>query len=136
MTCPSGQEAVVQAGRKAQRYTCAFDDAVCRGCPLRDQCPTKKLKRKPLRILRFSLVDLRIAKQRHDVATSGKGKNIRAAVESTVRSVIHPFGGHLCKLPVRGMMRVTHMIILSAAMVNVRRIASYVASTLEICLNT
>jgi hypothetical protein len=49
----------------------------------------------------------------------------RASIESTVRSVIHPFGGHLCKLPVRGRHRITNMIVLSAMMVNIRRITGY-----------
>ncbi|RKX87965.1 MAG: hypothetical protein DRP59_12625, partial [Spirochaetes bacterium] len=53
--------------------------------------------------------------------------NIRASVESTVRSVIHPFGGHLCKLPVRGAERIKTMTILSAAMVNIRRITGYLS---------
>ncbi len=46
--------------------------------------------------------------------------NKRVSIESSARSVIHPFGGHLCKLPVRGLYRVTTMIILSGMMVNVR----------------
>ena len=40
-------------------------------------------------------------------------------------SVIHPFGGHLCKMPVRGRFRVNYMLVLSAAMVNIRRIYRY-----------
>ena len=49
--------------------------------------------------------------------------NRRASIESTVRSVIHPFRGHLCKMPVRGKSRVATVTVLSAAMVNVRGIA-------------
>ena len=57
--------------------------------------------------------------------------NIRASVESTVRSVIHPFGGHLCKLPVRGKERIKTMTILSAAMVTIRRITEYLSPNNE-----
>jgi len=48
-------------------------------------------------------------------------------VESTVRSVIHPFGGHLCKLPVRGAERIKTMVTLAASMVNIRRITGYLS---------
>lgn len=132
MTCPGGQTGIPQEARKPNRFSCVFDDTVCTSCPLRDQCPTKNLKRKASRLLRFSYTDLRIAEQRRDVATSGSQKNIRAAVESTVRSVIHPFGGHLCKLPVRGRSRITIMVILSAAMVNIRRISAFTLNMVEI----
>jgi len=43
----------------------------------------------------------------------------------TTRSVIHPVGGHLCKLPVRGQHRITTLMVLSAMMVNIRRITGY-----------
>ncbi len=43
-------------------------------------------------------------------------------MENMGRSVIHPFGGHLCKIPVRGKIRIAQMVILSVAMVNIRRI--------------
>ena len=81
--------------------------------------------KKPIRILRFSSDDFRAAKQRKACRESCKEKNIRASVESTVRSVIHPFGGHLCKMPVRGRIRIHQMIVLSAAMVNIRRITAH-----------
>src|SRR5208337_840989 len=50
-------------------------------------------------------------------------RNLRAAVEATVRSVKHPFPAG--KLPVRGKFRVACMMIGSAAVSNVRRIQRY-----------
>lgn len=123
--CPQGENGTLETGKSPDRYSAGFDATKCSTCPLQDICPTKKLKRKPLRILRFSQSDLRSAAQRRQVQTQGKEGNIRAAVESTVRSVIHPFGGHLCKMPVRGRFRIENMIILSAMMVNIRRIGTY-----------
>ena len=77
-------------------------------------------------VYRFSDTNVRVAQQRRQLAESGKeAMNMRASVESTVRSVIHPFGGHLCKMPVRGKARVTTMAVLSGAMVNIRRITYY-----------
>jgi hypothetical protein len=54
--------------------------------------------------------------------TRGSGNNLRAAIESTVRSVTHPFGGQTGKLPVRGQVRITQVLICSGLMVNLRRI--------------
>jgi hypothetical protein len=124
MKCPGGQSGEIRKGSKPDQYSCGFCVCVCVSCPLQNHCPTKCLK-KPIRIIRFSIKEMRIAFQRKQVATQGSEGNIRAAVESTVRSVIHPFGGHLCKLSVRGKFRVSCMIILSALMVNIRRIASF-----------
>jgi hypothetical protein len=124
MECPGGQTGKIRKGSKPDRYSCGFCVEVCGSCPLRDHYPTKCLK-KPIRIIRFSIKEMRTAFQRKQVATQGREGNIRAAVESTVRSVIHPFGGHLCKLSVRGKFRVSCMIILSALMVNIRRIAAF-----------
>jgi len=52
-----------------------------------------------------------------------EGKNHRAAIEGTVHQVKHPFPAG--KLPVRGLFRVTCMMVASAAMANVRRIHHY-----------
>jgi len=52
-----------------------------------------------------------------------EGRNLRAAVESTVRQVKHPFPAG--KLPVRGRFRVTCMVIGSAMTANIRRIQRY-----------
>ena len=77
-------------------------------------------------MLRFTTTELRGAATRKQVAQTGKEiTNKRASIESTVRSVIHPFGGHLCKLPVRGQPRITTMMVLSGMMVNIRRITGY-----------
>jgi len=82
---------------------------------LKDKCFAKKLKKKDLSVIRFSNDSIRVANQRKQFS----------AVESTLRSVIHPFGGHLCRMPVRGKLRIKTMTILSATMVNIRRITEY-----------
>ena len=51
----------------------------------------------------------------------------RSSVEITVRSVIHPFGGHPYKMPVIGKERITTMVILSTIMINIRRITEYLS---------
>jgi hypothetical protein len=121
--CPGGQRVDVRAGRKRGRFLADFDQTVCETCTLRDQCPTQSVKRRAKRVLRVQARAVQVARLRQRVArTRGRGKNRRAAVESTVRSVTHPFGGQAGKLPVRGQIRVTQVVTCSALMVNVRRI--------------
>lgn len=59
-------------------------------------------------------------RRRHSLNHQKEGRNLRAAVEATVREVKHPFSAS--KLPVRGRFRVTCMVIGSATTSNVRRI--------------
>jgi hypothetical protein len=126
IVCPQGQSGHIRQGNKDDRYTAGFSADTCERCPLVAQCPAKRLKKRPSFVLRFTTTDLRVAATRKQVAETGKEiVNKRASIESTVRSVIHPFGGHLCKLPVRGRHRITNMIVLSAMMVNIRRITGY-----------
>ena len=123
--CPNGIPGEIKKG-KPGNYSAAFDSKSCEVCPLKDKCFAKKLKKKDLSIIRFTDDNVRVALQKKQFNNEGKDNlNIRASVESTVRSVIHPFGGHLCKLPVRGKERIKTMVILSSAMVNIRRIAGY-----------
>jgi hypothetical protein len=126
VSCPRGQRVEVKAGRRAGRFLAEFDQTRCESCLLADQCPTRPLKRRPVRELRVRDRQVQVAQLRQRAAqTRGTGNNWRAAVESTVRSVTHPFGGHTGKLPVRGHIRITQMLVCSALMVNLRRIWRY-----------
>ncbi|MEA1910477.1 MAG: transposase [Spirochaetota bacterium] len=128
--CPNGITGEIKQG-KPGRYSAGFDSSTCEACPFKDKCFAKKLKKKDLSIIRFTDDNIRVALQRQQFEENKDNLNIRASVESTVRSVIHPFGGHLCKLPVRGIERIKTMTILSAAMVNIRRITGYLSSDNE-----
>ena len=121
VTCPHGLHVPVTPGRKAHRFCAAFQAPDCENCPRVKQCPTKRLKRKPERVLRFSQheVDLALRRQRSAQARAS-GQDLRAAVEATVRSVKHPFGNG--KVPVRGKPRVSIVMLGSALMSNLRRI--------------
>lgn len=122
--CPQGQDVEVQSARKEGRFTALFDPDICQTCPLFAKCPTQPLRRKPKRVLRVTQRQVHIA-HRHANRRQAKssGRNLRSAVEATVRSLKHPFGNG--KLPVRGKRRVSMMMIASAAMTNVRRIWRY-----------
>ncbi|MDA3955230.1 transposase [Oceanispirochaeta sp.] len=126
IVCPQGFSGEVRPTKTEHRFTAGFDGSDCEVCPMKEDCPAKRLKKRNLFVLHFTTSDVRVAQQRMQVAECGrKVLNKRASVESTVRSVIHPFGGHLCKMPVRGRHRITNMTILSAMMVNVHRITRY-----------
>ncbi len=132
VVCPHGQRAAIRPGRKEHRYLAYFDTAICSDCPFANQCPTEPLKRQPGHVLRFSQpeTDLALRRKRSaDVRAAGHTvpvscrENLRAAAESTMRSVKHPFRNG--KLPVRGKPRVSMVIVASAAMTNIRRIHGY-----------
>jgi hypothetical protein len=130
VTCPHGQQAEITAGRKEGRYRAAFDSSGCGDCPLRDQCPTEPLKRRPENVVRFSQQDVNVALRRQRCADERASKqHLRPAVEATVRAVKHPFGNG--KVPVRGKPHVGMLMIGSAAMSNVRQIHRYQRSLEE-----
>jgi hypothetical protein len=123
VTCPGGQKAEVRTARKAGRFVAYLDQPGCETCPFAEGCPARPMKRRDGRSLNVSSRQVQVALLRQRAAkTRGKGNNWRAAIESTVRSVTHPFGGQTGKLPVRGQIRVAQVLICSALMVNVRRI--------------
>lgn len=122
--CPQGQTVEVRAARKAGRFTALFDRAGCARCPLAAHCPTKSTHRKPGRLLYCNQQQVNVAHRcENQRQASASGRNLRSAVEATVRSVKHPFRDG--QVPVRGKTRVSMMMIASAAMTNVRRIWRY-----------
>lgn len=126
ITCPQGQTVPVTPSGKPQRFAAEFASAVCQTCPLytTGRCPPQPDNRR--RSLRLTFTQAEVEKaQRHrrSRAEHHPGSNLRAAVESTVRSLKHPFPDS--KLPVRGLFRMTCLIVASAAMTNVRRIQRY-----------
>lgn len=121
--CPGGQRVEVRAGRTVGNHLADFDAALCQACPWVGKCPTDPKKLRPARVLYVKTSQVRVARMRQRATWARKpGNNWRAAIESTVRSVTHPFGGQAGKLPVRGKCRVSQMILSSALMVNLRRI--------------
>ena len=72
LVCPQGYSAEVRDGRAAGRYSARFDGTICEGCPLRDQCPANRLKKRNLYVYRFGDTDVRVAQQRKQLAESRK----------------------------------------------------------------
>ncbi|MDQ7028289.1 MAG: transposase [Ardenticatenia bacterium] len=121
VVCPQHAVAEVRRSRSGKSFAAEFDETQCAACPLQAQCPAKARQRKGGQVLRFTWQDLRRT-ERHRQARAQRetGRNLRAAVEATVRSLKHPFAGG--KVPVRGRFRVACMVIGVAAVVNIRRL--------------
>ena len=127
ITCPNSQSVPVLPGRKADRFYARFDPESCKSCPDQHRCPTSPRKRDPYRRLLFSQKDVLVAIRRRAFEDHKEtGRNLRAAVEATIKLVKKPFSAG--KLPVRGLFRVSNLITASAVMVNVRRIQRHLGA--------
>lgn len=124
VTCPNGQTAGVNLSQRGKSYQADFCLEVCAACPLQEQCPSQEMRRERVRRLRFTAKEWQRAKRiRRSAQHQGKARNLRAAVEATIGSLKHPFPAG--KLPVRGLFRVTCMVIGVAAVINVQRLHRY-----------
>lgn len=123
ITCPQGQRVPVELSSRGCSYRADFDPSVCLTCPfhLEERCPARPGKKRPTFRLNFTKKQMAASQRRRKMRQSKlDGKNPRAAIEGTIREVKHPFRSG--KLPVRGLFRMTCLMIGSAAMTNVRRI--------------
>jgi len=124
VTCPEEQTVAAQTSSQKKAFVAHFASEVCQNCPLVDRCPTRPGKRDGRYHLRFTRSEAHSSeRRRRSQEYSKEGRNLRAAVEATMRSVKHPFPAG--KLPIRGRFRVACMMIGSAAVSNVRRIQRY-----------
>ena len=124
ITCSQGKNVKVQSSSRKKSFVAHFDEERCRTCPFSSVCPAKPGKRDPRRHLRFTQAQANVAQRcKRSQIHLKEGRNLRAAVEATVRQVKHPFPAG--KLPVRGQFRVARRVIGSAAMSNIRRIQRY-----------
>jgi len=126
ITCPREQTVPVQTSSQQKAFVAHFAVEVCSTCPLVGKCPAQPGQRDPRHHLRFTQAEAHASERRQRSHEQHKeGRNLRTAVEATVRSVKHPFPAG--KLPVRGKFRVACMLIGSAAVSNLRRIQRYQA---------
>jgi hypothetical protein len=126
VTCPAGQTGSIRWGREGRALVADFDPAICQACVFHQtgRCRAKPGKRDPRFHLEFYLAEVRTAQRRQACrAQKLTGTNLRVAVEATMRVIKHPFPAG--KLPVRGLFRVTALLIGSALMTNVRRLHAY-----------
>jgi hypothetical protein len=130
ITCPGKQSAAVQHSNQKKGYVAHFEAEVCQGCPFLSKCPAQKGKRDERWHLRFTQEQARMSQRRRKSRLRQKeGRNLRAAIEATICSVKRAFPAS--KLPVRGLFRVTCLMIGSALMSNIRRIKRYLDALLK-----
>jgi hypothetical protein len=121
VTCPTGQTVAVTSGRTARTLLAEFQAVICRDCPLQGQCPSKLLRRRQTRVLRFSQQQVDLARRiRRSDATNASSSNRRASVEATVWSAKCRFPR--CKVPLRTKPCVARYVFAASAMVNIRRL--------------
>jgi len=124
VTCPHGQTEIAHPSNQKKAFVAHFTAEVCSKCPLVSKCPTQPGKRDPRQHVRFTQAEAHASERRRRSQEQQKeGRNLRAAVEATMRSIKHPFPAG--KLPVRGKFRMASMLIGSAAVSNMRRIQRY-----------
>jgi len=130
-TCPQGQTVAVHPSSQKKGFVAHFEAEVCQACPFLQKCPAQRGKRDARFHLRFSQQQANMSqRRRRSLIHQKEGRNLRAAVEATVRQVKHPFPAS--KLPVRGRFRVTCMVIGSALTTNVRRIQRYLEARIKL----
>lgn len=123
ITCPQGQTVPVRPGQRGGAFVAEFDPAICKACPFHQagRCRAWRGKRDGRFRIDFNHREAIVAvRRRARRADSANHPNLRAAVEATMRVLKHPFRAG--KLPVRGLFRVSCVLIGSALMANMRSI--------------
>jgi len=93
LTCPKVKTGQVQASSSGEGWIAVFGEG-CATCEVQHRCPVAKKKRLGTRALRFKREDLQRAERRRRLRQhQEEGRNLRAAVESTIRSIKHGFAG-------------------------------------------
>lgn len=126
VTCPAGQVASLQTAASGKSYRWSWDASRCRACPLfqMDRCPVEPTQDRDHFGLRVPKDRAQSAhRRRHFEQHKQEARNLRTAVEATVFQLKHKWVKG--KLRVRGLFRVTCVVIGSALSVNLRRIDRY-----------
>lgn len=123
VTCPQGCRVPLRPGAAHGRRIARFPEEQCATCPhLGKECRVQRRKRAGP-TLYVTERTIEVARQRQRLHP--EDTPIRVLVESTIRSLIHPFPNH--KLPVRGLTRARMVLYGAALMVNLRRLHRYFA---------
>ena len=125
VSTPEGQRLDLQPGRTAGRYIIQVSQHLVDAAPAAWQAlPVRWRKRAAGYALYLQERQIAVAENRQRVQHQQQAdKQLRPAVEATVRSVKHPFAGD--QAPVRGSIRLGLMLTASSAMTNIRRLWRY-----------
>lgn len=124
-TCPAGQTATIEPNASGKSFRLLWNTTQCETCPFfqQKQCPVQRNKK--------GIVSLTVPKERAVSSQrrrrfeqcKAEARALRPAVEATVFQVKTPFEDG--KVPVRGLFRVTCVVLASALATNLRRIFRY-----------
>jgi len=119
-TCPKGKTGWEQASLSGDSWI-AVCGAVCATCDVQPRSLGAKQKRLGTWALPCKREDLHRAERRRRLRQhQGERRSLRAAVESPLRSIKYGFASG--NAPVRGLFRITCMVVGAAAVVNIRRL--------------
>lgn len=123
ITCPNGQTVGIFTTPSKKSLIAPFDPHICQACRffLQGQCRGYLRKRSGKFQMDFTQDEVFAAQRRRRMLQNKQAdNNLRVAIEATMRVLKHSFSAG--KVPVRGLFRVTYMMVASAAMVNIHSI--------------
>ncbi len=120
-TCPTGQSLPLEPGRADDRFIGRPDATCCAACPCFPNCTVRPQgnRRSPARSVDKRQALLADKRQALDALPQSE-RNLRPLIESTMRSLKHPFRHD--RVLLRGKFRSACAVIGSAFMANLRRI--------------
>lgn len=125
-TCPAGQSASITASTKGKSFRLGFESATCLACSFYQagQCPIQLAKDQPQGVLRVPKDRAASSQRRRRFEqTKTEARVLRPGVEATMFQLTHKLRNG--KVLVRGLLRVTTMVLCSALALNLRRIDRY-----------
>lgn len=126
VTCPMDQTVPLFLARRKGGVVGFFDPAICNHCSIHmtGRCPTRFSIEKQCPKIYFSFYRAHSSQRRRQcLLRKNEPHNLRASIEATIWSLKHPFPAG--KLPVRGLFRMTCLLIGSAGLINIRRIQHF-----------
>jgi Transposase DDE domain/Transposase domain (DUF772) len=126
LRCPAGK-GPLETSVADVRIQVLFDQAVCQGCPHRDNCPAAAVGRKERRWqYNHDRVKQRERRLKDSSDEFHDHYRWRAGVEATMSRFKHQMG--MARLRIRGMAKVTYTALLRALGLNIHRVAAYRAA--------
>lgn len=123
-TCPTGQEADIQHSLQGQSFRLCFELATCQACQNFQQCPIRTNPKKETAWLTVPRDRAASSQRRRRFErTKEHARQLRPAIEATIFQLKHKF--RQGRILVRGLLRVTHVLLCSALALNLRRIDRY-----------
>lgn len=129
-TCPKGYAATIQKSTRGGSFLLSFDPQTCLACPLYSQkkCPIQINPKQTRSVLTVPKDRAASSQRRRNFERSKElARSLRPAVEATIFQLKHKI--HQSKVRVRGLFRMTHVVLCSTLALNLRRINRYQKGT-------